>query len=541
MIRVLILLLFFSFPAVAQNFGNIPPMTVLGNPDPMAKKPAKPMATSGIDARDFGLTTAVDAGPPIRAAYAAAVLAGVPLLLRPAGAVYTIRSLDPAAYNAGNNGNGPYPNTVQPGLYFGSQTGTTSNVVIDFGGITLQMAGTGCTTLPSGYGGDCTFAETVMFDNINNLTVTGQPVFLGSNSPGNGSVTEICAVGLFNLVDFNIGQMRFWDNGGAGVALCGDWLVHGRISDIWAPRVGTYLGDFAFLNDVVFDHWYGRPADATGAYAHQGGGISIILDPPNVSQNKTGIPFTSTTHFSLVNSDIAGYNTCFFISEGSYIKSSNNYYHDCSGTSTQPAAGLQIHSNDNIASGGVHPHHITSIGDYFSGNGNATSGGSDFIMGWGTAPPGALIWVTLTGGSFDAPVGGLADQISVQTAHHQNLLVTGNTGLSAGKINVSPITPQSDWIYANRDVNSGILNPPLPTGTGATHTTVNVEPYPLIARLIMGPSPGEVCTVPRGLAALCDGVNTGPNIPQSVVLNPGDGIYFNNTVPVGWTWTAFGG
>jgi hypothetical protein len=43
-------LAFAGFPALAQNSGNIPPQTVLGNPSPTAKQPAKPVPFSTLTA-----------------------------------------------------------------------------------------------------------------------------------------------------------------------------------------------------------------------------------------------------------------------------------------------------------------------------------------------------------------------------------------------------------------------------------------------------------------------------------------------------------
>jgi len=68
--RLLPLLLFFALPASAQNFGNIKPGTVLGNPDRSASKPAVPMPLEMIGAavtpQQFGAVgdgVADDTGP----------------------------------------------------------------------------------------------------------------------------------------------------------------------------------------------------------------------------------------------------------------------------------------------------------------------------------------------------------------------------------------------------------------------------------------------------------------------------------------------
>lgn len=393
----------------------------------------------GVDIRQFGVLTSGDAGPPIRAAYAASVSAGLPLLLRPAKALYQILSLDPAAFNGSFNGNGPYPNTVQPGLYFGKQSGTTNNVTVDFGGVTLQMAGTGCTTLPAGYGNNCAAAEIVMFDNIHNLTVTGTPILLGINSGPIGPATEICALAMFNLVDFNIGAINFSNWGGIGAATCGDWLVHGRVADIYAPQVGSKLADFAFLNDVVFDHWYGRAANTSGVSAPQGQGFSIFYDTLNSAQNKTGVAYTSTTNWTIANSDVSGFNVCAIISEGSFIRLRGNYWHGCTGSPpSQPGVGVQIANNGNIASGGINPSDVSSVGDHYSGNGNATAGaGGDFQVYFNPAvPTGAITNVSVIGGTFDNRIGSAPTnyQISSTTAQLTNFVVQGNTGLVQGAV-----------------------------------------------------------------------------------------------------------
>lgn len=395
---------------------------------------------TGVDIREFGATTSGDAGPPIRAAYAASVSAGLPLLLRPAKAVYQILTLDPAAFNGSFNGNGPYPNTVQPGLYFGSQSGTTNNVTVDFGGVTLQMSGTGCTTLPAGYGNNCAAAEVVMFDNIHNLQVTGTPTLNGINSGPIGPATELCALAMFNLVDFNIGAINFTNFGGIGAATCGDWLVHGHVADIYAPQVNR-LADMAFLNDVIFDHWYGRSANTSGVFAPQGIGFSVIYDTANNGQNKTGISFTSTTNWTIANSDASGFNTCASISEGNFIRLRGNYWHGCTGTSSpvQPGVGVLVRNNDSIASGGINPADVSSVGDHYSGNGNTTAGSGDFILYFNPSiVTGALGNVSLVDGIFDNYPGGSPtnNQIGVTTAQHTNFTVQGNVGLIQSAVSI---------------------------------------------------------------------------------------------------------
>jgi hypothetical protein len=55
--RFLLALLLFTLlpgPGTAQNFGNIKPNTVIGNPDPSASKPAKPRAFDFFSPMDFG-------------------------------------------------------------------------------------------------------------------------------------------------------------------------------------------------------------------------------------------------------------------------------------------------------------------------------------------------------------------------------------------------------------------------------------------------------------------------------------------------------
>lgn len=49
-----LLLLAVPVPGLAQNFGNIPPQTVIGNPSPTATQPAQPMPAIGVSVTAFG-------------------------------------------------------------------------------------------------------------------------------------------------------------------------------------------------------------------------------------------------------------------------------------------------------------------------------------------------------------------------------------------------------------------------------------------------------------------------------------------------------
>ncbi len=415
--------------------------------------------SSGVDIREFGASTSQDAGPPIRAAYTAAVASGMPLLFRPAGALYQIESTDPAGSYAGV---GPYPNTVIPLLYFGLPThAVVNNLTIDFGEVSLQGTGSGCTALPAGYSNLCSNTAIAFFDNIRNLTVTGSPTFINTNPLSSGPVAEVCAVNIFNVLGGHIGRTNFTGWGGIGCAYAGDWLVNLVIDDVYAPEANAFLVDFAFMQDVVLNHFYGRPQSGEGNAA-----VSIIYDAPNFSQNKTGVSFTSTNNVTLSNSDLSGYNTCFFVNEGTFIRSRGNYYHSCVGVSgSQPGVGMLVATN----SAGTMPTDISSVGDHFSGNGNTTSGGADFALA-GT-DTGNITNASVVGGTFDNFVGSIAKQISAQTTHHINFLVQGNNGIVSGAtVAVSPPSSGVDRIDVGQP-----WTPVLKFGGGTTGITYSSQ------------------------------------------------------------------
>jgi hypothetical protein len=494
-----------------------------------------------IDSAEFGDVpgSGGDDGPPIRAAWAYAQSVERPLVI--AAGTHLILSTDPL----GNYGGvGPYPATTIPGIYFGAAAhGVINNPTIIGYGATLQMSGTNCTALPRGYGNDCRRTETALFDNLRNPVVEGLTV-QGANLGSTAYSIEIAAIAAFNIVGGRFTDLNFYNYGGVGAALAGDWLVDTKFENIYAPQVGAFAADVAFLNHVTFANWTAQPADMSGAFANQGTGFSIIYDPPNAAQNLTGVSYSSTVNVEYDHNDLSGFSTCNYISEGSDFRSKGNYYHGCTGTASpaQPGVGLMVHNNDSIASGGSHPSLVSSVGDQFSGNGNATAGGGDLYLAWNSAiPSGSLSNITIQSDGFSNYVGARAYQISAQTTHHDNLIVTGNTGLQSAGINVTQISPQTDRVFANRDVYTGAVTPALPNGPGSSNVVTNIAPYSVLVRFSMGPSGGAVCTVPRGQAALCDSANTPANTPSSFTLNPGDGVYFQTAIPAAWSWTALGG
>jgi hypothetical protein len=118
----LLALLLLPLPAAAQNFGNIKPNTILGNPDPTATKPAVPMDRSTFDVRQWGAKDdggATDSSAAINAAIA--YVAGV-------GGTIDL-------------GGGTYGVCANPILL----TTTNTKILLNNGKLVLQ---TGCATPP---------------------------------------------------------------------------------------------------------------------------------------------------------------------------------------------------------------------------------------------------------------------------------------------------------------------------------------------------------------------------------------------------------
>jgi hypothetical protein len=192
-----------------------------------------------------------------------------------------------------------------------------------------------------------------------------------------------------------------------------DWVVDTTFERINVPQAGICV-DAAFLNNVTFKRWKCDGADGSGSAASTGSaGFSFIYDTPNLGSNNTGFSYTDSQYVSLLDNNVTNFNSGAYISSGAHYTLRGNYWTANVGTNSVAGVGVQIHDNDNIASGGQHPSDIT-IADHFRGNGNATAGG-DLCLVWNAAIlSGSIDRVTVARSDFASNVGGRNFQLDAQ-------------------------------------------------------------------------------------------------------------------------------
>lgn len=223
---------------------------------------------------------------------------------------------------------------------------------------------------------------------------------------------ENTAFGLSSDVDFTIADIRAPSGfGGNGAVIAGDWLVNGTFSGIRMDGVG-HCFDIAYLRGVRVSDITATGADTNGASGSGQVGqtcFSVIEDPPNVSQNNTGVSFTATSNVTVTGVDASNFQTGAYITTGTGYTLVGNRWHDNPGVSSTPGLGMWIR-NDSSVSSGAPPSNI-AVADVFSSNGAAVSGYGLYLSA-GTASAGDVTTnVNVSGSVFynNASIGIHAD------------------------------------------------------------------------------------------------------------------------------------
>jgi hypothetical protein len=466
-----------------------------------------------------------DAAPAIRAAIGSDRVMVFPATtqVKP----YLITSTSPAT---------DYPNTVPPGVLFAQ----LHNLTIAAHGAVFQMSNGSCPAAPLGL---CNRTETFFFDRVTDLHFFGG-TFLGWGYAASGPSVEVAAVALLNNIRPVFRDTNFVGYGGVGAAVAMTWNVDPIFSNIRMPQVGLCF-DSAFTWHGTFDNIRAAGADARNQPTAGGAGSCFNTFYDNVlnTYNRTGVAFADTDTVSLSNSDMTNFDTAVVIQSGANVTIARNHLWGNVGSRAVPGWAVQIHSNDEIAVGGSHPHHVLIEGNTFEGNGSGGKGGA-VVAAWGKAPATVgLTDILVVSNMFS---NNSSAGVAVNTPNHARIKTLGNTFI-AGQSQTAPVSPNLLAQYGDLVVNNAGVNPagvpdgsppPLPTancpsGT-MTNAVTNTNPYPVQVEM-WGGSPFTLQHFVAGRGSTT--IVTGSTNFATAILEPNDQLCFVGTVlPAGWAF-----
>ena len=276
------------------------------------------------------------------------------------------------------------------------------------------------------------FSSAFHFDQGKHFAVRG--LTIEGNRTGLSAKQENAGITVSGGVDFTIEDIHFAGNfGGVGAAVAGDWLVDGTFRQLRMDAVG-HCFDLAYLKHVRIE---GVRAQGTDQNGHHGPGqvgqtcFSVIVDPPNAANNKTGVPFRETDGVQVSHLEESNFDTGGLIETGTHYTFSGNDWHDNPGHGSAAGLGLFIRYNP-ATSPGAPPSDI-SIADHFAHNGASAAGYGVLISSAGISNDDTISRITVSGSRFDNT--GKAAVGSDSSRHLSGIVVRGNrsTGTVVGR------------------------------------------------------------------------------------------------------------
>ncbi len=251
------------------------------------------------------------------------------------------------------------------------------------------------------------------------LTIQGNRTGLSGKQENVGITTS-------SDVDFTIEDIHFAGNfGGVGAAVAGDWLVSGTFRRLQMDAVG-HCFDVAYLKDVRFETVRAHGADQNGNHGPGQVGqtcFSVIVDPPNAANNKTGVSFNGTVGVEVSGLEESNFDTGGLIETGAQYRLAGNTWHDNPGHGSAAGLGLFIRYNPSTSTAA--PPSDISIADHFANNGASVAGYGVLISSAGISNGDTISRITVSGSRFDnngrSAIGADSDR------HLSDIVVRGNT------------------------------------------------------------------------------------------------------------------
>ena len=244
------------------------------------------------------------------------------------------------------------------------------------------------------------FSSAFQFDQDKNFVVRG--LTIQGTRTGLSAKQENVGITASSDMDFTIEDIRFAGNfGGVGAAVAGDWMVNGTFRRLRMDAVG-HCFDVAYLKHVRVDSVRAQGTDQNGNHGPGQVGqtcFSIIVDPPNAANNKTGVAFNQTDWVEVTGLDESNFDTGGLIETGTHYRFSGNTWHDNPGHGSAAGLGLFIRYNPATSTGA--PPRDISIADHFANNGAAVAGYGVLISSAGISNDDTISRITVSGSQFD--------------------------------------------------------------------------------------------------------------------------------------------
>ncbi|HIE4193309.1 MULTISPECIES: beta strand repeat-containing protein [Burkholderia] len=268
---------------------------------------------------------------------------------------------------------------VPPGTYLFSSTQTAPCCAFDPPAVLVQSQS---NFEIDGYGATITIANSIAgptpvsafhFDKDSNFVVSG--LTIQGNRAGLNASQENVGITISSGVNFAIRSIHYTgDYSGAGTAIAGDWWVNGVIENQTLDAGGQCM-DVAYLQNVRINGFHAVGSGNGTTISSSSPGIkcfSVIVDPPNASNNNTGVAFTATNGVTLTGFDASNFNTGAYVTTGSNYSFSGNRWHDNPGSGTTPGYGMYIVNNNAVSAGA--PPMFVNVADTFENNGATVAG-----------------------------------------------------------------------------------------------------------------------------------------------------------------------
>lgn len=285
------------------------------------------------------------------------------------------------------------------------------------------------------------------FDQDTNFSIKG--LTIEGNRTGLNATQENTAFGLSSVQNFVIKDIHYTGNyGGAGAAIAGDWWINGTIENQTLDAGGQCL-DVAYIQNVRFNGFKATGADNNGNTSPTSHGLkcfSVILDPPNASNNKTGVStLTETNGVTVTGFDVSNFDTGAYITTGKNYNFSGNVWHDNQGSgTTSKGLGMYILNNSAVSQGSP-PSYIT-ISDAFQNNGATVTGAGIMLDTNGAAAGDITTGINITGSKF---IGNNGPAIAASTtAGYSDIKIAANTYVG----NTTQLNANAQAIAANTEV-----------------------------------------------------------------------------------------
>lgn len=271
-----------AFSAVAQNFGNIPPQTVIVNPSPSATQPARPMpmgSGTGVDIRWFGGKgdNATDNAPALTAALAAS------------------------------------HKVTFPSGKFKFNSPVVYTMPVDTMGVNLEGAGSDATELtwPAGGGLKLVYKGQWNTAQVSGLTFSTGVGGAGGNSSGLTLSQSLVSLPTGNTPPSYVNNVVFRGADSYAQNFYWDWGV-----DI------DGVSNVNFLQDQFIGGNFGNPPYHGGGVRFRDGAVTRVLAIYNINQGAFNNLDTGIWHgkyvqgVSIGNTNFTGVNTGYFQPDG---------------------------------------------------------------------------------------------------------------------------------------------------------------------------------------------------------------------------------